>query len=134
MKIINRLYNKWPPETRKRLRSISLRSEGDMCKAIRHRPCDSFVVFHNGAILGWAIYVLEPWYHDKMPGDFMIYVKKLWRRKGIGRALIKAGLAKYKNIRIHPWNENSGRFFSKIIKENKDIVIARGRAWLTIGD
>lgn len=130
MKIINKLYKDWSAATRKRLRSLSLRSEGDMCKALAKRPCDTFVVFENGTIVGWAIYVLTPWYHSTLPGDFMIYIRKSQRNRGVARTLIKEGLKKYGTLRIHPWNRESGEFFSKMLKEINNLEIARGEGWI----
>lgn len=125
--ITNKLYEKWSYVVRRKLRSLSLRGEGDMCKAIAKKSCDTFVAFDEHMIIGWAIYIEEPWYHSEQSGDFMLYIRKSYRKHGIGRMLIQAGLRKYALLRIHPWNIDSGMFFRKMLDEEKDsFIIARG--------
>lgn len=131
MRIVNKPYMDWSSSFRKRLRSLTLRVYSDMLKAVAKKQCDSFVVFDdNDLIVGWAIYVMEPWY-AAVPGDFSVYVRKAYRKKGIGKMLIKTAIEKYGSLRIHPWNDNSGKFFAKMIDEEKDaLVVVRGDYYL----
>jgi GNAT superfamily N-acetyltransferase len=132
MKIINKLYTEWSSATRKGLRNLTLRTSSDMRMALASKKCDSFVAFDdNNMIVGWAIYVMEPWYDLEIPGDFSVYVRKLYRKRGIGRALIQRGVEKYGTLRIHPWDDNSGSFFSKMIRESNFLFPVRGHEFLT---
>ena len=121
----------WSSSFRRRLRSLTLRKYSDMLKAVSKKQCDSFVVFdYNNLIIGWAIYVMEPWYSD-IPGDFSVYVRKSYRKRGIGKALINAALKKYKFLQIHPWDNTSGKFFAKMKKEQKNsLKVMRGECFL----
>jgi GNAT superfamily N-acetyltransferase len=131
MLIINKRYFDWSPAMRRQLRSLSLRGEGDMCKVLAKKTCDTFVVFDNNIIVGWAIYSEDPWYKAE-PGDFMLYVRKSYRKKGVGRMLIRAASQKYGKLLIHPWNTNSGRFFAKMLGESDDLEVVRGSDWLNV--
>jgi len=131
MKIVNKPYMEWSPADRKRFRSLSLRSTGDMCKALVRKKCDTFVVFDDqNVFVGWGVYVMEPWYHEKLPGDFSVYVRKSYRKKGIGKMIAKVAIEKYGSLRVHPWDCNSGKFFSKMIKEEGTMIVVRGECYL----
>jgi GNAT superfamily N-acetyltransferase len=123
----------WSSSVRKKLRSLSLRGIGDMSKIIARKKCDSFVMFDGQMIVGWAIYSMEPWYSTDS-GDFMIYVRKVYRKQGVGRMLLQAAVKKYGVLRIHPWDRNSGKFFSKMLGEEKSLIVARGRIYLGLDE
>ena len=132
MRVINKLYKDWSPSMKARLRSLSLRSAGDMCKIISNKVCDTFVILDE-TIIGWSIYVLEPWYSNS-PGDFMLYVRSSYRRMGWGRKLVELAINKYGSLKIHLWNECSGKFYSKMyFKEFTDkLDIVRGSNYLYV--
>lgn len=112
---------------RKRLRSLSLRSEGDICKVLVSKSCDTFVAFEGNMIIGWGVYIKDFWFTSS---DFMLYVRKSYRNKGVGRELIKAAMGKYGTVSLHAWDMNSGRFFSKMLGDMDNLNIARGSEWV----
>ena len=135
MKIVNKLYSDWSPEMRKRLRSLSLRQVGSICKVVSRTPCDTFVLFDSNVLIGWGIYLLEHYngiflIYDQ--GSFMLYVRNLYRKKGVGKFIIQNAVKKYGKLKIYPWNNNSGMFFKKILNnfEGSLEVNISNRYWI----
>lgn len=66
---------------------------------------------HMGAsrLLGWCLF-----YYDNVFNriDSGFYVKKKFRRKGVGTALMKELKNYSKRPVVHPWTEENGKFFS----------------------
>jgi len=127
MKIINKLYKDWTLAIQQELRNLTLREEGDLCTGLDSKLCDTFVAFEGNLIVGWGVYFLDKWLTDN---DFMLYVRESYRCEGIGRELTKVAIDKYGTASIHIWDSNSGKFFSKILKEMSFLHIARGSDWL----
>lgn len=91
------------------------------------RSCDTFVAFEGDMIVGWGVYIVDFWHSDC---DFMLYVRKRYRRKGIGRALLNAAIKKYGRVGLHAWDYKSGAFFAKMLDETEFAQMSRGSDWL----
>lgn len=71
-------------------------------------------VYDKGQMVGWG-FVESTWYNRQQNGSCGLFVKRAYRRLGIGRKIIRA-LAKRSGLNAmtaHPWDEQSMRFFKK---------------------
>jgi L-amino acid N-acyltransferase YncA len=124
MRIKNKFFNEWELSIRKKLRDLSLRSSGDMCKRVKKFNCDTFVAFNGDTIIGWAIFCINT-------QEAMVYVRKTNRRMGIGRVLLNNVISKYEACSVRAWDTVSGRFFYTMIKESSsNTIVVNGRSYL----
>jgi len=126
MKIVNKTYNNWTPIMRKHLRNLTFK-EGLMRNIVSTYPCDTFVAFENDLIIGWGIFILNKRITNN---DFMLYIRKSYRRKGIGKKIVKSAIKKYGKISIYIWDNISSKFFCKMINETNAVFVSSGKCWI----
>jgi len=104
-------YLAFPAYIRQKIRSASLRSDGTFCYDMS-RFGDSAtikVAFLNDEVVGWAVHFLRFGY----PNIYM-YVKKAYRRQGVGSRLINDMLKAFPTSTVHPHDKVSRAFFKAV--------------------
>jgi len=123
MKIINKPYLDFPREEQCLLYNCFTHKKGFMRETIdlNSEGMDTFVVYHNDIIMGWAIVV--GWVPEYKL--LMIYVHEDNRRKGIGTSLVRAAKKKHKDVCIGI-DINNKLFIDKMMFDEGIIVWASG--------
>lgn len=96
----------------KQCKSLNFRQSGDMLYALpRARNNGSRVIMiHDGEqLVAWALLVPYTNYYE---GQF--YVRASYRRRGLGKRLIKKALKIHPDIRICPHDYRSAAFFASV--------------------
>jgi GNAT superfamily N-acetyltransferase len=109
----------------KRCKSLNFGWEGSMSdtfsSALRDQTRDHLVVLceDEGTMLGWALLILS----ETGAIRFQVYVRKAYRRKGIGKRLLEAGKASFpeKIFLIAPHDEPSCSFYMSTAVSGFDI-------------
>jgi GNAT superfamily N-acetyltransferase len=125
MRIVNKRLNKFSPEIRRAIRSLSLRAEGRGTSIMREEPdVDVFLALDkNNVLIGWVLCSMT--LRENMPVS-MLYVRKSMRRQGVGFKLMEVANKKYRKLGICPWDEQSRQFFSKICKKKRGLTVVGG--------
>ena len=88
----------------------------DIRKKVKHRV---FIAKENGVCIGWSV-IKEMKNKKNYKFEFMVYVKKKFRRMGIGTKLYKKSKLffkiKDKDIRVYITTNYNSQFFDKIRK------------------
>lgn len=115
MKIIEKRYKDWSIGFRRNLRdNLTNKTDGISSGIINylynfpsHNP-PTFVAFIGDDPVGWAIIAKGI---DVSHPSIMVYVAKDYRRKGIGKALIKYATRKTGRCVCYVWNSVSFEFY-----------------------
>jgi len=88
------------------------------CCDIRHRIKNRvFIVKDNGKCVGWAI-IKERKKYKSFKFEFMVYIRRKYRRQGIGTKLYKRAKKffklKDKEIKIYMTTNYNSKFFDKV--------------------
>ena len=120
MEIVKKKVKDLTPDEYKKCSSLTLRESGEMQTNLswyfREDERDSFVylIKDEAKLLAWAL--VFPKYAKEVGAFF--YVRKTYRRKGLGRALYKTVEKDFKNkFEIYPHDEVSENFFDKMEAE-----------------
>jgi len=90
------------------------------CCDVRHKIKNRvFIVKDNGKCVGWAVIKERKSYRiSKYKFEFMVYIKRLYRRKGIGTKLYKKAKKFFdledKHIKVYITANYNSNFFNKI--------------------
>ena len=108
----------WPVDIRKKLRNLTLSNGVSGMRIAVERGLNplSCVAFDGNIITGWSIYVhIHPFVFKR--NIIMVYVRKTYRRQGIGSSLVKRLKTKVFNDCIGiGWDKRSADFFNSIAK------------------
>ena len=88
------------------------------CCDIRHKVKNRvFIVKDNGKCVGWAI-IKERKKYKSFKFEFMVYIRRKYRRQGIGTKLYKRAKKffnlKDKEIKIYMTTNYNSKFFDKV--------------------
>jgi len=112
-------WEKLSGTSRKQIRDLSFRSEGDFCASIMEDPPYIIRLFNQSKLIGWVAYFPNL-------NEINTYIRKSERRKGHGRRLMKrmAAFLEERNKRnkkglpiVWNWDATSGPFFHTLSQE-----------------
>lgn len=105
-RVLTRRYRDWPGEIRRVLIGLTLKPASGLGDMACHQNCKTFVAFReDGKIVGWA--------GANKSGDFMVYVRRSYRKRGIGSLLHRHAKKWHgKEMYIYPEPSNQGFFES----------------------
>ena len=103
-------YLSLPVEIRKKIRDASFRREGLFCEAmyVWGDGATINVAFLNDEVVGWAVHFFEGVLGKE---TIYIYVKRKYRRNGIGTKLLSKLIKKFPNADVCPHDKISEKFF-----------------------
>jgi len=104
---LRKKYMRWSLAARKELRRLSLRA-GSMLSFVDFHPEDSYTIVcvEDGQFVGWAVSA-PSWAPMKEERINMVYVKRPYRRKGIGFTLLTRMFKKFPDAVFDPWDHKS---------------------------
>jgi len=102
-------YLEFSPEIRSKIRSASLRGEGLFCESMRLYGSSATitVAFKREAVIGWAVHFTNKRDEDSI----YCYVKRAYRRQGIGAALVNQMTSQFPNAYVYPHDSVSKLFY-----------------------
>lgn len=124
--VMTKAVSQLTPEEYKACKSLNLRESGSMKHTLQYqRSLDSTEHF---AVMAWTDEnVLAGWALVNPSGRTWFYVRKAYRRQGVGSRLLQTAKRMAGEIEVEPWHDNngeSGKFFAKHLD---DVYIAPGR-------
>lgn len=123
-KIIETQYDKCDAHTRKVLMGLTLRGDSGMRLSIRNdKKTKIFILRNKEEILGWALHSFNSFYgwNWKGIGTMMFYIRKSYRKQGLGTTLLKHTINQCKKFRVSAYNEQVMNFF---LKQQKSLAEA----------
>lgn len=102
-------YLEFSSDVRRKIRDASLRQRGVFCSkmAVFADRATIKVAFLNNGVVGWAAHFLEHGHHN-----IYMYVKRSYRRHGVGTKLLADMLNKFPSSVVHPHDKASKAFFN----------------------
>lgn len=115
MNIVKKHFYELTPQERRDLRKLTVEGVNGMrefLKDQRQKPHVYmgyvFLLYSNKKLIAWSA-IIEPSWSGKR--QVWVYVKRKYRRGGIGTTLFKLAKRKTKRFHVKPWNETGYRFF-----------------------
>jgi GNAT superfamily N-acetyltransferase len=115
MNIIKKHFYELTPKERSDLRKLTVVGVNGMrefLKDQRQKPHIYmgfvFLLYSNSKLIGWSAIIEPSWSGER---QVWVYVKRKYRRGGIGTTLFKLAKRKSKRFYVKPWNETGYRFF-----------------------
>ena len=115
MNIVKKHFYELTPKERSALRKLTVAGVNGMrefLKDQRQKPHIYmgfvFLLYSNSKLIGWSAIIEPSWSGER---QVWVYVKRKFRRSGIGTTLFKLAKRKSKRFYVKPWNETGYRFF-----------------------
>ena len=106
-------YSAWDPKTKRKLRRNNLGEYGLMREALYQDPL-TFVMLDEDELIGWSILINDYNFYIKHPLFGMFFVKKRYRRQGVGTAL---GMRMYRHGRFGHTDQDCPSFFRQLKRQ-----------------
>lgn len=121
LRIVRKKYCDWDRKTKQILMGLTVSGTSGMRESIiKNKELETFIALNDDIIVGWGLFVPKKensWTHADACA--MVYVRRSYRKKGIGRKLLNR-IARYnKKFATHGWSDEADIFFNKVRKEIK---------------
>ena len=120
-----RFFKDWSPEIKRQLRNLTINHNkfGTSCMRYEIQQKANLILtcvaFNKDKVIGWAMYLKYSFSIGKKD-SIMVYVKKPFRRMGIGRRLVNK--LKNKEIKGYSYNDSSCKFWTHMRKNYKNVI------------
>lgn len=108
-RIYRKRYSSWSSNVRVKLRRNNFGNEGMMLEYLHYDPM-TYVMLDGDELIGWALA------HKYPPNGYfaMFFVKRRYRRKGVGTQLAENIKQYYKKIYVRAEDSRSKSFFNTV--------------------